>query len=43
MTIHLPNFLSNFTRIEAVLAGLDKAIRDLGERRRARNSRSMNG
>jgi hypothetical protein len=43
MTIHLPTILSNLTRIELLLASLDRAMRDLGERRRARNGRWMNG
>ena len=43
MTIHLPTLIAKFTRIEAVLAGLDKTLRGFGERRRARNQRSMNG
>ena len=43
MTIHLPAILNNLTRIEVLLASLDRAVRELGERRRARNSRWMNG
>jgi hypothetical protein len=44
MTIHLPTILNNLTRLEALLASLDRAMRELGERRRERNnSRWMNG
>jgi hypothetical protein len=43
MTIHLPTILNKLTRIEALFASLDRAMPELGKRRPARNSRSMNG
>jgi hypothetical protein len=43
--IHLRTILSSLVRVEGAIAGLDKAVRSVGERmnRRTTNSRWMNG